>query len=1054
MSTATGVLSRAVRGGSYRFLQRLLTFAANSFVLRKLHLSVTGAVTVRLELALASIFLLRDGFRLAFLRMPSLDSSSQAEKKQLQQLVNVAWLSTAISWAVAMLLLGYSAVSGSNETDDVLKEYPTALAMYCGAAMVEALAEPMFVLAHASVLVGWQVAAQSAAFLVRAAVQYVGVVIFDFGLISYGIAELAYATMLLAMFAWFFWRRIHGFSAEKGTFALTRMSQLLPGRVEEGDDWCHKELVALLVPLSVQSGVKYLLAEGDKWVLTGFASLQNMGVYGLVSNLGSLMPRIVFLPIEEATKTIFSKLALAQKQTSADTKEAENKERSLTDGKMLLMILLKLMNMIGFLFVCFGTNYAYTLVLLLYGAEKARQGVGAALAVYCVYIPFLGVNGVCEAVVHAIGDDHQLMRLNKLLGVFFVIYALSALVFMQVLNWGTLGLIMANCVNMGCRIIYCLTFLASYFGQEACVYVRELAQRVHDSILDKLVSLQQSLEKLQKQRENSGVLPATTLETLFQTRLVVEAKRKVQPGQIADNVRDGQDDDNPPQAPLFVQFPKYTGENNEAKPEKDDAQQAINFRSRPVTSSAVEDISSIATKREPREQRFRYIMSSRLGAVPPTKSILDEYPIPKDVLDALERHRHFHVDDSSPLTAFESIRLPPPAPTEPIENAPPNPGANGDWECFYRRSVPLERPPVSFVLASLAVAPVRPLPVSNDLFHQQTLAAATADDALLLHEVRQLYDHTHDSHRDFRTELHRHLDLQYLVDLSFRSSLTSASYFVDDEVDSEQYGGANAEPTVQIPTHLCRQRIDNGEGDGPGTSSKWKFLLNGVQHMANRRGAISDFNKNDAAVRAQRNDLLDQLCTLTPQDMEFLTMWYGHNPEAEAEAIASAGCDSEEGGGARLDPVPMSPQWSVRFELVWKQLALSTTERLDLAIKYSSLGYSTRLPDAVTLWETAGALITEHEDLLRLVRSIVSGPPRPAATGLTQDTAMLQALLASAAHVREILRLTYVEVGDYVTFQGNFYLAKMERDTPEIRRMMEEGVNSKANQLQSATTTT
>ncbi|OWY94011.1 hypothetical protein PHMEG_00036385, partial [Phytophthora megakarya] len=149
--SATAVLSRAVRGGSYRFLQRLLTFAANSLVLRKLHLNVTGAVTVRLELALASIFLLRDGFRLAFLRMPSLDSKSSSNgKTQLQQLVNVAWLSTAVSWLVASLLLVYAAVWTKSETYETIDGYSTVLAMYCGAAMIEALAEPMFVLAHAS----------------------------------------------------------------------------------------------------------------------------------------------------------------------------------------------------------------------------------------------------------------------------------------------------------------------------------------------------------------------------------------------------------------------------------------------------------------------------------------------------------------------------------------------------------------------------------------------------------------------------------------------------------------------------------------------------------------------------------------------------------------------------------------------------------------------------------------------------------------------------------------------------------------------------------------
>ncbi|EGZ19339.1 hypothetical protein PHYSODRAFT_488281 [Phytophthora sojae] len=661
---------------------------------------------------------------------------------------------------------------------------------------------------------------------------------------------------------------------------------------------------------------------------------------------------------------------------------------------------------------------------------------------------------------------------------------------------------------------------------------RELAQRVRAIVLDKLAALQERLQKLQAKRENSGVLPISTLDTLLQSRLIVEAKRKVVPAQIAENTiaamraaslhvtlqketplstassvskrrehrsnsvfapstsnsiprnsrvkpssvisprtravvdemdlsrRQHHGDNSSSQTLLCVQFPNYSEvaaamDNNATNLENDEEQQVTHFRSRPVAPSAVEDAAIVATKREPHEPRVRYIMSTRLGALPPTKGILDEYPIPKEVLDALERHRHFHVDESSPLTAFEPIRLPPPAPAELSDKTQPrNAAVNAEWECFYRRSVPLERSPVSFVLASLAVAPEKPLPAPSDLFHQQKLVAAASDETILLNEVRQLFDSTHDAHQDFRAELHRHLDLQYLVDLSFRSSLTSASYFVDDEDDSEEPGGGNVQPSVQIPSHLRRQRIiSTAESDAAGASAKWKFLLNGVHRMANRRGAISVVAKSEAAMRAQRNDLLAQLCTLTPQDVEFLTLWYGYSPDAEAEAIATADTDDGEGGVVRLDPVPMSPYWSTRFELAWKQLALSTTERLDLAIKYSSLGYSTRLPDAVTLWETAGALVTEHEDLLRLMRSTLTGPRRHATASLSEDTAMLQALIASAAHVREILLLAYVEVGDFITFQGNFYLARMERDATEIRRLMEENAELKSNQVQPPTAT-
>ncbi|CAI5742968.1 unnamed protein product [Hyaloperonospora brassicae] len=470
-SSDSEVLSRAFHGNSYRFVQRLLTFVANSVVLRTLHLHVTGAVTVRLELTLASIFVFRDGFRLAFLRMPSIDTTGAGMKQlQLQQLVNAAWLSTAITWALAGLLLLSTALLTSSETvdsGDAVSSYSVVFAMYCGAAMIEALAEPMFLLSHASVLVSWQVAAQSAAFLVRAAVQYVGVVVLQLNLIAYGLAELLYAVTVLLVFVLFFCRRMYRPSDTDNKFAFTTMTELLPKRTEPGIGWCHAELKTLLVPLGVQSAVKYLLTEGDKWVLTMFASLHDMGIYGMVSNLGSLVPRIVFLPIEEATKAIFSKLALAQKQKSDDEDGKRVKMDELANGQTLLLVLLKLMNLVGLVFLCFGTSYAKTLVLLLYGAEKVGQGVGAALAVYCAYIPLLGVNGVCEAVVHAIGNDQELIHLNKLLGVFFAIYAVSALVFMQVLDWGTFGLILANCVNMACRILYCLAFLASYFRQVA-----------------------------------------------------------------------------------------------------------------------------------------------------------------------------------------------------------------------------------------------------------------------------------------------------------------------------------------------------------------------------------------------------------------------------------------------------------------------------------------------------------------------------------------------------------------------------------------------------------
>lgn len=173
----------------------------------------------------------------------------------------------------------------------------------------------------------------------------------------------------------------------------------------------------------------------------------------------------------------------------------------------------------------------------------------------------------------------------------------------------------------------------------------------------------------QQHPRNSRVKPSSVISP--RTRAVVDemdlSRRQHRSSAADDYFLNGdadQDGDNSSsQTLLCVQFPNYSEvaaamDNNATNLENDEEQQVTHFRSRPVAPSAVEDAAIVATKREPHEPRVRYIMSTRLGALPPTKGILDEYPIPKEVLDALERHRHFHVDESSPLTAFEPIRLP------------------------------------------------------------------------------------------------------------------------------------------------------------------------------------------------------------------------------------------------------------------------------------------------------------------------------------------------------------------------------------------------------------
>lgn len=487
-----------------------------------------------------------------------------------------------------------------------------------------------------------------------------------------------------------------------------------------------------------------------------------------------------------------------------------------------------------------------------------------------------------------------------------------------------------------------------------------------------------------KRAEESAVAAVAAAEHAAAMHVQEEYARQMHDGALgSESMRQEQ------QRPLLsVQFPKRAQtlaesvaeaetKLNADKSSNNQQEQVMHFRNRPVSQSAISDAGKPTSRREPQRDRVRYIMSTRLGALPPTKTILDEYPIPKEIVDALEKQRHYHVDESSLMTSFDAMRA----------------GGESDGECYVRRSVPVERKPVSFVLSSLDVAPERPVPPPSDVFHQHVLESATNDDFMLT-EVRQLYDHTHESYREFRSTLHRHLDLQYLVDLSFRSSLNSTSYFIDDD---EMV--ASSECSVRIPDRLRRS--------ASGSSSlvlKWRVAKSGTNRIAKRRGAIAvQVVKTDTNATAQRTELLSSLCTFTPQEIQLMDAWYSH--------------DAADASEQPFAPVPMSPALSARFDAVWREVQMPANDRLDLAVKYSSVENSPRLADAVVLWETTAAIIKEREELVGIIRdsraTMATTKKYPAM--IAEETAMLQDLAKCTEHLKESVMLTYLEVGDFVS---------------------------------------
>lgn len=244
--------------------------------------------------------------------------------------------------------------------------------------------------------------------------------------------------------------------ATKKSFPIARVKALLPNFVED-ETFVNGKEARLTWSFFKQSFLKQILTEGERYVMT-FLNVLNFGdqgVYDIVNNLGSLVARFIFLPIEESFYVFFAKV-LERGKTVKDQKQDD-----VAMAANVLESLLKLVLLIGLTITVFG--YAYSqLALDIYGGSMLSSGTGPdLLRCYSLYVLFLAVNGVTECFTFALMCKEEVDRYN------FVMLALS-FIFLCIsyflTHWyGSVGFILANCFNMGIRIAHSTHYIHDFF---------------------------------------------------------------------------------------------------------------------------------------------------------------------------------------------------------------------------------------------------------------------------------------------------------------------------------------------------------------------------------------------------------------------------------------------------------------------------------------------------------------------------------------------------------------------------------------------------------------
>lgn len=461
-----------------QLLSRGLTFFLNVFTLRAVGVASFGVSSVNLLLLEATVLMLaREAIRRACPRFaPSCTSAGALSEgthrtgpaaERRRRMLNVAWLSPALgvlaAAAVTPAFLSHRP-AGLDGADD---EYRRSLLLTAAASVLTLVGEPLYVLADCHVMFELRAKVEAAAVFARCAVTYALVVHFGGGLAAFAWAHMAYAAVFSGAYAVQMLRTVRANRAAVAASAATRpphldsASDLLPSC---GAGGFSPELAWLAASFAGQSALKLVLTEGEKLVLMLFgAGADDSGVYGLVQNLGSLVARLLFLPLEESCFAEFSNLLGGGR---------DRRPGARAEAGRLLGTVVKLVSLVGLVFVAFGPSYSFVLFDVLYGAKWSGTDAPFVLSVYCVYILFIAVNGVTEAFITATIPQRDMRAYNAMLVAFSMVYLAGAA---ALVSYGPAGVIAANCANMLARVAYSARFARAYFAPDEASRLRSAA---------------------------------------------------------------------------------------------------------------------------------------------------------------------------------------------------------------------------------------------------------------------------------------------------------------------------------------------------------------------------------------------------------------------------------------------------------------------------------------------------------------------------------------------------------------------------------------------------
>jgi oligosaccharide translocation protein RFT1 len=190
-------------------------------------------------------------------------------------------------------------------------------------------------------------------------------------------------------------------------------------------------------------------------MLAALSSLEDQGIYSLASNYGGLIARIIFQPLEESSRNLFSTLLNPDGSGKRDKQHVRRAKDHMVD-------ILRAYQLLAVLIFPLGPVMVPQVLKILGGRQWTSPKIGDLLSLYCYYVPFLAFNGITEAFVSSAANPREIRKQTAWMGAFSACYALAAYLFLEIGSMGAYGLVLANIVNMIVRTLWSFSFIRSY----------------------------------------------------------------------------------------------------------------------------------------------------------------------------------------------------------------------------------------------------------------------------------------------------------------------------------------------------------------------------------------------------------------------------------------------------------------------------------------------------------------------------------------------------------------------------------------------------------------